>query len=178
MSGGSAVDFGDLFEKDVNPGIAFFARYCKELAGDDTLPRRSRFRPSKVSPVVSYVFLIDVLPEEGDYRYSLVGDGMILLCGVDPTGKRVNAIEDDTLRNCLRRSYDLVVASRQPVYRRGQFCWSGNSVGIARLLVPMVDDDGRLTTIAGIGMPDTPDEPILVFTNRGVPSLVIDPETA
>ena len=167
------MDFGDLFEKDVNPGVLAFARYCMELAGDAEMPRRSQFRPSKIRDIVSYVFLLDVLPD--DYRFCLVGDSMIRLCGTNPTGRSVNGIEDEEVRRNLRSTYDLVVATRRPVYQHSRYLWQENSVAVSRLLVPMLGDDGNLTTIFGIAMPDMPDEPILLFSGRGVPIVVQDP---
>lgn len=168
----------EIFEHCREPGIIRFAQYCIDLAGDDPLPRRSQFRPTRVSSIMGYLFLIDVLADDNDYFFSLFGTHMSILYGEDLTGKRLSQIGDANLQGFLRSTYDRVVATRKPLYLRGRYAWDDRSVDIERLLMPMTDDNGKLTTIFGVAIPDVPAETLLVFAGQGAAKLVTDQTVA
>lgn len=160
--------------RDVHPGIAGLAEYCVDLAGEFELPRRNRFRPTRVSSIITYLFLIDVLEDEDDYLFHLSGSNLTLLYGEDFTGKRLSEVADSRVRAALRETYDRVVATRQPYYLRGRYEWPEMSIEIERLLVPMTDDAGAVTTILGVAIPNVSSDVLLVFAGRGAAQLVVD----
>lgn len=170
------MDFSALFARNIHPDIAWLARYHLHLAGNDPLPRRSRFRPPYAPTVLGYVFLIDVLPEDNDYYFSLFGERIAVLYGTDLGHRRLSEIGDAMLRTSLRTTYDRVVATHLPLYMRGRYAWPDRSIPIERLLVPMADDDGRLSAICGISVPHVPDEELEFRAGHGPAQLVGDDE--
>lgn len=140
------------------------------------MPRRRDFRPASVRSILGYIFLIDVLPEESDYRFSLFGEHMAILFGANLTNKRLSEVGDETLRGHLGRTYDAVVASKSFQYLRGRYTWPDRSVEIERLLVPMADDAGNLTTIFGLTIPHVADGTLVLCAGEGAAVLEIDTE--
>jgi hypothetical protein len=168
------MNFSLSFDDAVHPRISELALYCAELSGEGTLPRRSLFRPKRVAPVITYLFLMDVLHEEGDYRFSLFGSNMAILYGADLTGKRLSEFGDASKRAELRETYDHVVTSGKPLYIRGRYEWPEMAIGIERLLVPMTDDTGQVTSILGLAIPNVSQDALLFFAGHGAARLVID----
>jgi len=168
------MQFASLFEFEINAGIAELAKYCAEISGPADLPRRSRFRPSRVASVITYLFLIDVVAGENDYRFDLLGSNMAILFGEDVAGKRLSELGDKRLYDELRKTYDQVVTTGRPLYVRGRYEWPEMSIEIERLLVPMTDETGNVTTILGAAIPDIPADTLLIFAGYGPARLVID----
>lgn len=163
--------------RSIHPDIAALARYCDELSGDEHLPRRNRFRPPRIGALLGYFFLIDVLHAEKDYVFSLYGERIAVLVGGDKMkGRRLSELDNYEMRQSLRRTYDRVVASHLPLYMRGRYVWPNVAVDIERLLIPMADDNGKLSTICGISIPTVPDSEMELYVGRGPARLVCDEE--
>lgn len=172
------MNFGNLLARNVRPEIIGLARYVTELAGDERLPRRSRFNPSCVRAVRDYIYLIKILRDEHDYFYdSLQGRRMPVLFGCDMEGKRLSELKDADQRMALRRTYDRVVATEQPLFLRARYRWPHRkSIAIERLLIPMASDDGVLSAICGISIPEVPDIDLEMYAGQGPAHLVSEEE--
>lgn len=168
------MDFEPLFDHPIHPSIARAAQYFHDISADHELPRRRDFRPARVRSLLGHIFLIDVLPEENDYKYSLYGVHMTVLYGEDLTDTRISQMRDENLRTLLLKKYAALCAARTYQYTRGRYVWPNRSVDIQRLLVPMADNDGQLTTIFGIIVPDVPERRELLFAGGGNLRLEID----
>lgn len=166
------MNFEPLFEQRIHPSIARAAQYCLDLSQDRELPRRRDFRPANIRSILGYIFLIDVLPD--DYGFGLAGEHMATLYGATLKGKRLSEIEDEKLRHHLAQTYDAVVGARSYQYLRGRYTWPDRSIPIERLLVPMTDDTGKLSTIFGFTIPDIPQDTLILRTGEGAPILEID----
>jgi hypothetical protein len=170
------MDFGRLFARNVHPEIAGLARYACDLAGDENLPHRSRFDPLRISSIIDYVFLIDVLVDPDDYHFALFGNRIAVLYGANLGGMRLSEIDDPVLRQSLRRTYDRVVRTNLPLYMRGRYVWPEKSIAIERLLIPMAADDGRMNTICGISIPEAGPQNLETCVGVGPAQLVGDDE--
>lgn len=166
------MNFEPLFAQQIHLDIRGTAQYFLDISQDRELPRRRDFRPAKVRPVLGYIFLIDVLPD--DYRFSLFGEHMSMLYGENLTNKRLSDVGDEKLRGFLRKTYDAVVAARSFQYLRGKYTWPDRSVPIERLLVPMADDAGKLSTIFGLTIPDIPEGTLVLEAGEGAATLEIN----
>lgn len=167
------MNFEPLLSRSIHPAIAETVRYFQTLAPDDALPKRHAFRPNHVRHALGYIFIVDVLPD--DYRWELVGEKIGILFGTNRHGAHLSTMQPIELRNLLKPMYDSVVASRAFHYCRGRYTWPDRSVAIERLLVPMTDDHGRLTSIFGVTMPVEPlDDFVIVFTGKGAAGFEID----
>lgn len=166
------MNFEPLLAKPVHPAIAEVARYFQTLAPGDALPRRHAFRPTHVRHALGYIFIVDVLAD--DYRWNLIGEKAGILFGTNRQGSLLSGLPTE-LRNVLRPMYDGVVASRSFHFARGRYTWPNRTLPIERLLVPMTDDQDRLTSVFGVTIPDEPlDDFDLVLTGKGAAGLEID----
>lgn len=147
------MNFEPIFDSPIHPGIARLAQYCQDLSEHRPLPPWCDFRPGSVRSILGFIFVIDVLHDKADYRYRLFGEHVSVLYGMDLTGKYLSEIGDENLRTLLRQTYDAVVAARSFQYLRGRYVWADQSVEIDRLLVPMADEEGNLTTLLGLTIP-------------------------
>lgn len=124
--------------------------------------------------ILGYIFLIDVVPGPDSYFFKLFGVHMSVLYGSDLTGKQLSQVGNETLRACLRSTYDAVVAERTFQYIRGQYVWDDCSVEIERLLVPMTDNEGQINAIFGLTIPAVATDSLRLFAGIGMAQLKID----
>lgn len=163
------MNFEPLFRYDINPSIAAMANYIAEIAPGSSLPKRADFRPNRVRELLGFYFLIDII--ENDYRYSLAGEHMSILFGLDITGRCVSEFPNGA---SLEMTYNGVVAYRTFQYTCGRYVWADRSLDIERLLIPMLGPDGTLNTILGVTIPLYPTEQLSVFAGIGPAGLEID----
>ena len=168
------MDLQPLLERKIHPGIKTAARYCSELAAGREMPSRKDFRPTKVRSILGYIFLLDVLSNGSDYRFSLCGVHISVLYGADVTNMRLSDFSDRDLSGRLTNTYDEVVATRSYKYVRGQYSWPDRAVNIERLLVPMTGPSGQLDAIFGLTIPDCRADMLPIYAGVGVAKLVID----
>jgi hypothetical protein len=168
------MNFEPLISAAVHPAIAEIARYFQTLAPGDTLPKRHDFRPTHVHGLLGYYFLLDVLDGGRDYRYSLTGEHVALMYGTYGANTLLSSIGDEAQRISVKNTYDTVVASRTYLYNRGRYVWPERSIAIERLLLPMTHHDGRLDTILGISIPDTPLDMLNLCAEFGIAKLEVD----
>ena len=71
------------------PKLSFFLSYWRTKRGQSTLPLRSSFAPRDVRSNLSWVVVIDALPEYTDFRYRVVGTRVADYFLGDGTGKTV-----------------------------------------------------------------------------------------
>jgi hypothetical protein len=168
------MDFEPLLLKPINPGIALAARYIQEIAAGSALPKRRDFRPSRVPSILGFIYLIDVLPDQKDYHFSLFGEHMAVLYGQNVTNKYLSDMIQDGFCTQIRRSYEDVIATHSFHYTRGRYTWPDRFVNIERLLMPMADNDGNLNSIIGLTIPDTPIDTLHIFAGIGAARMEID----
>lgn len=168
------MKLGCLFARRIHPEIAGLAHYASELAGDAALPRRSLFDPARIPGILDYVYMADIL--EDDYFFSFFGERMPVLYGADLGGTRLSEMEDPALRHSLRKTYDCVVQTELPLFMRGYYIWSHRSVPIERLLIPMTSDEGVLSAICGISVPEVAHVDLEMYTGHGPARLVGEDE--
>jgi len=168
------MDFEPLFQRPIHPNIAQVVRHIQAIAPGNKLPKRLDFRPSQVGQALGYIFLIDILPDEDDFRYPLLGEHIVILYGIQATNKRINELGHDAQFARLRDTYHAVIKARSFQYLRGRYDWPDCSVAIERLLVPMAGADGCLNSILGVTIPDAPTEHLSVFAGLGPALLEID----
>ncbi len=169
-----AMNLEPLFQQQIHPGIARAAQHFLDISQGRELPRRSDFRPTKVRSILRNVFLVEVLP--GDYRFSLFGEHMSMLCGANQTNKHLSELGDEKLRGVLFKCYDAVVAARSFQYLRGRYVWPDRSIRIERLLVPMADDAGKLSSIFGVTIPHVSEGTLILQVGDSASTLEVDTE--
>ena len=106
--------------------ISELAAYWHAKRGNRFAPRRADIDPAEIREHMPRLFMIDVLPG-GDYRYRLVGTELVARTGRDPTGMLLSQLQAERpdVRDVRKQRYDEVVASRRPIYTRGEVYWLG-----------------------------------------------------
>jgi hypothetical protein len=169
--------FGNLFARSIHPETAGLVYYIQELAGDADMPRRSQLDLSRLGLITHYLYLVDVLQQEDDYRFSFWGSRMTILFGNDLHGRRLSDIADLDVRDSVRQTYDHVVETGEPLFMRAEYAWPGGKyVPIERLLLPMATDDGQLGAICGVSVPDIADADLEMYAGYGPARLLNERE--
>lgn len=171
------MKFGNLFARPIHPETAGLAHYSQELAGNADMPRRSQLDLRRLGVITHYLYLVDILKPENDYRFSFWGSRMTILIGYDLNGKCLSDVSDPTVRESVHRTYDRVVETRKPLFMRAEYAWPGGRyVPIERLLIPLASEDGRLTAICGASIPDIADADLEMFAGYGPARLLSEEE--
>lgn len=141
--------------RGMNPQIAELLRYAAEVAHPDPLPKRRRIQIDfkRLDALLPNIFFLEV-GGDGDYYYKYSGEMMPELCGLNLCGQFLSGIADAGLRRSLKASYDRVVQDRAVYYMRGRYVWPGTEVAVQRLLIPLLNEDGTVSAICGLAVPD------------------------
>lgn len=167
------MNFGNLFARNIRPEITGLARYAMDLAGEEELPRRSRFDPQRIWAICDYVYVFDYLRDQNDYRCSYSGARMPALFGYEFKDVRLSEFPDPDLVAAMKRTYDRVIETHSPLFMRARYAWpEKKSIYIERLLIPMADDSGQMSAICGISIPEIADVDIEMYTGQGPARLV------
>jgi hypothetical protein len=167
------LEFPDLVRVSAHPDLVRLARHCAAMAGERNMPQRRSLDPQEVVWLLGRIFLLDVLEGGADYRYRLFGSAMAMVYGEDLTGRRLSELGRDGFESAMRADYDAVVATRAPLFRRGDLLWPGKEyVGVERLLVPLSDDDRTVSMILGAACYGHTGHPPVELRSKGRPRFV------
>jgi len=78
----------ELRGRVVAEGFKFWSGKCRP----DRLPSRADFTPAELGNLLPQVVLLDVLREPWDFRFRLIGTGVVLHLSADWTGMRMTEI--------------------------------------------------------------------------------------
>jgi hypothetical protein len=103
------------------------AAYWREKCAGRFAPRRADIDPLDLRAHMPYLFLVDVLPND-EFRYRLMGTAIVEGTGRDITGKWLSELHGGTpdVMQRLKSRFDQVLATRRPVFTRGQVYWLGD----------------------------------------------------
>lgn len=101
--------------------------------------------PLKILP---WSVVVDVLEEQGEYRFRFFGTERVQLIGVELTGKLLTQIPDEYMREGNRVEYNHVCEYGEPVLCRTPFTTlSGLSSVRLSVRLPMIDKNGKVSMI-------------------------------
>lgn len=113
----------------------------REKCRGDLLPARADFDPLEMRDCLGSVFLAEALPEDDDFRYTLVGSDITRAVQRDSTGKRVSEVFGAAGLALYRKVRD----ECQPIRVHGPVDWLGRDyIGYETIVLPLADD-GRQT---------------------------------
>jgi len=148
------VEADSPLPSDADARLVRFLDYWRGKAGAGGLPRRRVIDPLEIRDLLPVVFLIDVLGAEAepdDFRFSLVGQDVLdrygPLRGLTLRGQMSGAELHRTLEE-----HRLCVSARLPVYvvNGERTAAEGDGLLYQRLLLPLADEGGAVTSLAGI----------------------------
>jgi len=130
------------------------------------MPRRSDIDPAQIPAVLPFIMLLE--PEDGRFRYRLVGSKIEEAYGIYCTGHYMDEVVAGDRRQVAQTTYMTVVETRRPVASRGSFITlKGKDLDVTRLLLPLSEDGESVTMIlAAIDIP--------AFVDRENPALGLE----
>ncbi len=100
--------------------------YWRSRCAGRVAPRRSDIDPADIRAHMPFLFLVDVLPGD-QFRYRLMGTALVEDTGRDITGRLLSELHgaNPDIMCRLKSRFDQVIATRAPVFTRGQVYWLG-----------------------------------------------------
>lgn len=118
----------------------------QEKCRGDLLPARADFDPLEMRDCLGSVFLAEVLPEEDDFRYTLVGSDITRVVQRDSTGKRIGEVFGAAGLTLYRKVRD----ERRPMRVHGPVDWLGRDyIGYETVILPLADDGRQVNRFIG-----------------------------
>lgn len=138
-------------EAEVRDGVPRKAlQYWNRCRGGRDMPSRSDMQPTDIASLLPYVFLVDVMPGRSRYRYRLVGTMIAEWSGEDATGRSMDDPRCGDGSSKFIALHDEVVHSRTPLLTVNQpALFHGSTLLFDRILLPLADEDGRVSMIIG-----------------------------
>lgn len=122
--------------------------YWRALQEGNQLPRQANFDVLAVPSVLGFLMLMDVIDGGEDFYYRVYGTKIAQDTGFDMTGKRLSCVPTVTsLAAYFMASYRAVVQRREPLLAYHQPPPGQPIRRWARLILPMVDDQDRVSRL-------------------------------
>lgn len=138
--------------------IRAFWAYRKRCVGASGFPSRRLFDPTEISRLLSRIWILDIDPAGGDFRYRLVGTRVVQAIGFDPTGQSLGAAMAERLaaNPWLRARFDETLASGRATWRRGSARhWARMEYRhVENLMIPFVCGRDRFEQLVCISVYD------------------------
>lgn len=162
------MDFSALYRRLQDPDLVRLARYCEELTAAKPLPYWHDFRPGHATYLLGQLYVIELVGDGTDYFFKLSGSYMKEIYGVEIVGLTLSHLPDGALKDTMRRNYNAVVASGNPLCESGELVWPDERrIGVERMLIPFANEQGSLHTILGAVQCDVPLEILQLFRGNG-----------
>lgn len=117
--------------------------YWRDKAGARLMPRRSDIDPADITPYLSAIILVDVVPDSRRFVYRLVGTREVAARGTDPTGRSVaDAFYADSAEASLD-AYEYVVRNRRPFCFRDPYPASDGKIEHEDIIYLPLSEDGE-----------------------------------
>ena len=114
----------------------------------DRLPHTAQLMPADAGADAAYLFQIDVLNATGA-RFTHIGSGLHLPDWPQKPAPLVVECPEDTVLSLSTRHWREIVTRRVPVTRGGLSRHLGGFVLYRSVMMPLIDDDGRIAAILG-----------------------------
>ncbi len=132
-----------------SPRLRALHLYWRALAPGDSVPAYSAFDVIDVPrDLVPFLILLDVLEAGRDFRYRVVGTGVVEAIGRDFTGETVSEYRQRHEPPAVAEGYRQVCATRTPDLYQGTLDSVGKGfIRYERLALPLAGDDGGIAYI-------------------------------
>jgi len=102
------------------------------------MPARADIDPAEMAPILPHVVLLDVLDGGARFRYRLVGTAVASLHRTPSTGRFVDEIIPERIRDGELSSYRDAVRQRRPLHTETAYLMGdGNDIWHERIVLPL-----------------------------------------
>jgi hypothetical protein len=148
----STILDGDVFLDRCAPALAQLHALWESKHVMDALPARAAFDPVEFRPWLGRLGLLDVLagalPDGADFRYRLIGTGIVVQVGCDLTGERVSNASMTADIPAALANLRAICANRAPRWRDDLvLCVDGTRMAGERLYLPLASDGENVDMI-------------------------------
>jgi len=135
------------YEMDIqSPMLMRLYELWRHRHADGTLPGRRDFDPVEMKDCLGNIFILEYVPDIDNFRYTLIGTKIVNWVGVDNTGKLVDEIFDDR----MRQFYKGLQARQVPVRTSGKVVWRDKEhVAYELVTLPLSDDKRTVNRFIG-----------------------------
>jgi hypothetical protein len=127
-------------------------RYWRSQCGDRLAPARTDIRPEEIMPILPLILLLDIVGNAPRLKYRLVGTEFVVMYGAEVTGKFLDEIDLDGMRDLIIADYFKVVKECRPSWTTWDFAKDdGRWLAYERLTLPLSEDGQRVNMLlAGV----------------------------
>jgi hypothetical protein len=124
--------------------------YWRAKKGDRNAPRRADIAAAEIKPLMSRIFIVDVLGAPPRFRYRLAGTQLVERFGEEITGRFLDELDLSDAGGEIAAEFRNVAASCRPVCSRWEYTKrDGKLLRYERLLLPLSTDGQTVDMILG-----------------------------
>jgi hypothetical protein len=149
----SQQDFERELDQSRHPQLKALYRYWLLKRGERSAPSRADILPEEIRPILPNILLLDIVGDVPRLKYRLVGTEFVQIYGAEVTGKFVDEIDFDGMRELIIADYFKVVKECRPSWTRWDFAKDdGRWLTYERLTLPLSQDGKSVNMLlAGVG---------------------------
>jgi hypothetical protein len=140
-------DAGPNSDEPRHPDLLRLLDYWRNKRGARRFPRRADLDPVDFSFMLERIALTEVHEDPRRYRLRLVGSWWAQLSGVELTGTWVEDWPHANLRQLTIDTYEALIAARAPLCARRDAWVDEKRLSYEILLLPLSEDDARISMI-------------------------------
>lgn len=146
-------DFERALDQSHHPQLKALYRYWLAKRGTRLAPSRADILPEEIRSILPNILLLDIVGDVPRLQYRLVGSEFVQIYGAEITGKFVDEIDFDGMRELIIADYFKVVKECRPSWTRWDFAKDdGRWLQYERLTLPLSQDGKSVNMLlAGIG---------------------------
>jgi hypothetical protein len=138
-----------------HPLVRRFYEYWLEVAPAGRLPGRQHIAPEDIVPLLSRLWMLDVLRDPLRFRYRLVGTDITRSVQRELTGLWLDEAQPESVNNVdLRDRYRFLLEARQATWRRGPTLWHRHPTHrlVENCLAPLATDGETVDKIIAVSV--------------------------
>jgi hypothetical protein len=126
----------------IRDGFDYWKSRCRP---DGMPPRRADIDPFEITAIMPNIVLLDVLNNPRDFRYRVVGTGVVEHLTADWTGHKVSEIPIQGPDGSIFSACNRVVTSKHPLLSRIPYVGPhAEYLSCEDIILPLVDDEGAV----------------------------------
>lgn len=146
-------DFERALEQSRHPQLIALYRYWLSKCAGRRAPARADILPEEIRPILPNILILDIVGDVPRLKYRLVGTEFVHIYGAEVTGKFVDEIDFDGMRELIVADYFKVVKECRPSWTRWSFAKDdGRWLEYERVTLPLSQDGATVNMLlAGVG---------------------------